>query len=165
VEKSTSGAAATAANSPFGLEKHAGIHHDTSEIQAPVYPIERKHQYPKDVPQRKDAPSKDDLKQPVLGVEGKHQFVDKAPPRHEQKLLQGPSYDVDRKHHFTKEDTSNVEAAKGLAGPAYDVKHGHNFPPDAATAIPQAPSPPKMTAGPVMDTEHKSQYAPSPQPR
>ena len=31
-------------SSSFTTEKHSAIHHDTSEVAGPVYPVERQHQ-------------------------------------------------------------------------------------------------------------------------
>ena len=73
VQRTASGSAVTAGQ--FGVEKFAGIKHDTSEMHAPVLPVDRTHAFPKDIPKREDAPEKDKLKFPVLGVEKDHSFV------------------------------------------------------------------------------------------
>ena len=69
------------------------------EIQGPIYPVDRKHEFPKDVPKHEGTHGKDDLKYPVLGIEGAH--------------------------HFQERPSAHVELAKELHGPMYDVEHGH----------------------------------------
>ncbi len=68
------------------------------EINAPVYPVEVKHNFPPDVPVREEAPGKDDLKFPILGVEGKHSYKEQTPSGLDDKHLSGPIYDVQRSH-------------------------------------------------------------------
>jgi hypothetical protein len=159
VEKSSS-------SSSFKTEKYAASHHDTSEIQAPIYPVERTHAYPKDVPKREKSAGADDLKHPVsVGVASSHSFKDTAPAHHEQKKLQGPAYDVEHKHGFTKEDVIS-EKVITLKGPAYDVTHGHKYPADGKLDNVEA-APHKEMKYPVLDAEHKNVYKPEkgPNPR
>ena len=73
VQRTASGSAVSA--NQFGVEKFAGIKHDTSEMRGPVLPVDRAHNFPKDIPKREEAPEKDKLKFPVLGVEKSHSFV------------------------------------------------------------------------------------------
>ena len=61
--------------------------------------MDRKHEFPKDVPPHEPPHGKDDLKYPVLGVEGSH--------------------------HFSEKQAVQVELAKPLHGPMYDVEHSH----------------------------------------
>ena len=68
------------------------------DVNAPVYPVETKHNFPPETPKREEAPGHDDLKTPVRGVDGKHSFKDKAPVALEDKHLTGPVLDVERSH-------------------------------------------------------------------
>ena len=127
-------------------------------MNAPVYPVEHQHDFPKDPPVRDDPKGKDDLKFPVLGVEGKHSFKDKAPAHHEQKNLQRPAYDVEHKHKFTRDETIS-EPVKTLQAPAYEVGHEHKFPSEGKLDIPES-RPPKEMQFPVLDVEHQSKFEP-----
>ena len=69
------------------------------EIQGPIYPVDRKHEFPKDVPPHEAPHGKDDLKYPVLGIDGAH--------------------------HFQEMPTAHIELDKQLHGPMYDVEHSH----------------------------------------
>ena len=68
------------------------------EINAPVYPVEVKHNFPPETPVREPAPGCDDLKFPVLGVEGKHQYKAATPAPLDDKKLVGPAFDVQHTH-------------------------------------------------------------------
>ena len=68
------------------------------EVNAPVYPVDIKHNFPPEAPPREEAPGHDDLQYPVLGVEGKHQYQEKTPAPLDTKELHGPSYEIERQH-------------------------------------------------------------------
>ena len=68
------------------------------EINAPVFPVETKHNFPPEAPAREPAPGKDDLKFPILGVDGKHQYKAETPKPLDEKHLHGPAFDVEHTH-------------------------------------------------------------------
>ena len=59
------------------------------------------------------------------------------------------------------DDTIN-ELTPTLKAPAYDVAHQHKFPEGGKLDVPEAPKPKDLTK-PVMETDHKSQFAPNPE--
>jgi hypothetical protein len=83
-----------------GIQKSGSSSHiKIVEIQGPVYPVERHHEFPKDVPPHEGPHGKDELKYPVLGVDGAHHFSEKPAVHVElQKELHGPMYDVEHSH-------------------------------------------------------------------
>ena len=130
------------------------------EIQGPVYPVERKHEYPKDVPPRGEAKGKDDIKFPVYGVEKSHSFVDKAPYHESDKILQGPSYDVEHSHKFTRDEVIVPNVSVQGSGPVMKgVEAQHKFPEGGKDTTvhskPQAPQP-----YPVTDSDHSVKFNP-----
>ena len=75
---------------------------------------------------------------------------------------QGPAYDVEHKHGFTKEENIS-EKVTSLQGPAFDVEHGHKYPAEGKLEVSGQP-PPREQQYPVMETEHKSEYKPTMEP-
>ena len=99
-EMTSSHKSSTTSYGGSGLQKSGSSSHVKNvEIQGPIYPVDRKHEFPKDVPKHEGTHGKDDLKYPVLGIEGAH--------------------------HFQERPSAHVELAKELHGPMYDVEHGH----------------------------------------
>ena len=68
------------------------------EINAPIYPVETKHNFPPEAPIREEPMGKDELKYPVYGVDGKHSFKEKTPAALDAKHLAAPIFDVKRGH-------------------------------------------------------------------
>ena len=133
------------------------------EIQGPIYPVERKHEYPKDLPPREEARGKDNLKFPVYGVEKSHSFVDKAPYHESDKILQGPSYDVSHSHKFTREEVIATEGITSAgSGPVYKgVEDKHKFPEGGRDSMLVDVHPPKTQTYPVTDSDHSVKFNPS----
>ena len=131
------------------------------EITGPIYNVERKHEYPKDVPPREEAKGKDNLKFPVYGVEKSHSFVDKAPYHESEKILQGPSYDVQHTHKFTKEDIIATEVSSLSSGPVYKgVESQHKFPEGGKDSMIVPPNLPTSQKYPVTDSDHSVKFNP-----
>jgi len=93
---------------------------DLSEVHGPLYPVERKHQFPKDPPPREDPKFKNDLKFPVYVAEGSHSFQEIPKAGEKVSSLSGPVREVDHAHHYTKEDVTSIEN-KTLLGPTYTL--------------------------------------------
>ena len=49
---------------------------DLTEVHGPLYPVERKHEFPRDPPQKVESKGKDDIQFPVYVAEGGHQYAE-----------------------------------------------------------------------------------------
>ena len=132
---------------------------DLSEVHGPLYPSERRHEFPKDTPVRVESKSKDELQFPVFVADGKHSCTEVPKAGEKTSTLTGPVMEVGHKHSFTKQETKEFDY-KTLSGPVQSVgvdsKHSFNM--MDSQAKPVEASLVKEQMYPVMESGHDSKF-------
>merc|ERR1719507_328413 len=75
---------------------------DLTEVHGPLYPTERRHEFPRDPPKRVESKAKDDFKFPVMVEDGKHSCTEVPKAGEKVSTLTGPvlSVGVEASHKF-----------------------------------------------------------------
>merc|ERR1719481_292730 len=101
---------------------------DLTEVHGPLYPVDRKHEFPRDPPAKVESKSKDEIQFPVYVADGQHQYAEVPKAAETAQTLKGPVLDVSHSHGFTKEETQGFDY-KTLQGPklTVGVESSHKF--------------------------------------
>merc|ERR1719397_124816 len=132
---------------------------DLTEVHGPLYPTERRHEFPRDPPPRVESKAKDDFKFPVMVEDGKHSCTEVPKAGEKVSTLTGPVLDTAHHHAFTKEETKSYDV-KTLTGPVQSVgvEASHKFNMMESQAKPVDAPAGKEQMYPVMASDHSSKF-------
>merc|ERR1719462_667700 len=132
---------------------------DLTEVHGPLYPTERRHEFPRDPPPRVESKAKDDFKFPVMVEDGKHSCTEVPKAGEKVSTLTGPVLDTAHHHTFTKEETKSYDV-KTLTGPVQSVgvEASHKFNMMESHAKPVDAPAGKEQMYPVMASDHSSKF-------